>query len=58
MVIPAKSSHTPELIYKLNQPQEDDDFRNILDSAVYWTQIDYNEETKKEVESLLVQDNI
>lgn len=25
---------------------------------MYWTQIDYNEETKKEVESLLVQDDV
>ena len=33
------------------------DFKGVLDSAVYWTQIDFNEETKKEVEGLIVQDD-
>jgi hypothetical protein len=42
---------------KLNFPQSDD-FKAILDSAIYWTQIDFNEESKKEVEGLLVADDI
>lgn len=30
---------------------------SILDSAIYWTQIDDNQETRREIESLLVLDN-
>lgn len=33
------------------------DFKTILDSAIYWTQIDFNEESKKEIEGLLALDN-
>jgi hypothetical protein len=33
-------------------------FKAILDSAIYWTQIDFNEESKKEVEGLLLADDI
>jgi len=42
---------------KLNFPNASDP-KAILDSALYWTHIDFNEESKKDIEALLVRDDI
>lgn len=40
---------------RLNFPMAS--LHSILDSALFWTQTDFNQETRREIEALLIQDN-